>query len=293
MEECKIMRNLLKKNSPRAAIFMSGSGTNAEKLLMHYQETVTAWQPVVIVTDRPGCRAKEIAERFGLPYEELDIREFYREKGLNTISIATQEGMQVRELWTDALRARVQKYDIDFGIFAGFEPLTNLVNDFPCLNVHPGDLTVEKDGIRTLVGLHVIPIERAILAGYDYLRSSVLIVGSVSCGAKEMDEGPVLGISGRMPMPFTADEFAALKACAAARAGKKRAEFKGDLLSSTAAKLQEQLKIHGDWVLFPQVVDDFAAGCFCIDDNGQLYYKGAPVRTVEYSASRTPEAVPE
>ena len=91
---------------PSAIIFMSGSGTNAEKLL-ESQECGKLWKCSAIVTDRTkGCRAKEIAERFNVPYVLHDIFEFYKAHGLETISIASERGMEVRELWTDALREK-------------------------------------------------------------------------------------------------------------------------------------------------------------------------------------------
>ena len=52
---------------PSAIIFMSGSGTNAVKLL-ESPDCGKLWKCSAIVTDRvKDCRAKEIAERFNVP----------------------------------------------------------------------------------------------------------------------------------------------------------------------------------------------------------------------------------
>ena len=74
---------------PSAIIFMSGSGTNAEKLL-ESPDHGKLWKCSAIVTDRvKGCRAKEIAEKFRIPYILYDIFQFYKDHGLETISVAT------------------------------------------------------------------------------------------------------------------------------------------------------------------------------------------------------------
>lgn len=95
-----------------------------------------------------------------------------------------------------ALRELVLPWKIDFGVLAGFVPLCNITADLPCLNVHPGDLTVETDGRRILAGLHFKPVETAILAGHPALRSSVILAQPFEgSGEAEMDSGPVLGVS--------------------------------------------------------------------------------------------------
>ena len=153
------MVNVFLKDSskrPSAAIFLSGSGTNAEKLLEHSHRlgSRSSWRPALIVTDRPRTsRAREIAEKYSLPLLEHGILEFYRAHGLEKVTLATPEACRVRELWTDELRAKIAPHRIDFGLLAGFVPLTNIVGDFPCLNVHPGDLTVLAPFLEKLEGL--------------------------------------------------------------------------------------------------------------------------------------------
>ena len=54
----------------------------------------------------------------------------------------------------------------------------------------------------------------------------------------------------------------------------------------------EELKIHGDHVIFPKVIADFARGLYAVDTKGQLYYeidgKFTPVTTVEYPEDAAP-----
>ena len=96
------------------AIFMSGSGTNAEKLLTS-PEVLAVAEPVVLVTDAlERSRSRELSEKYSLPLVAVDIREFYRQHGLSTTSLATEKGREVRELWTEEMRRQLQQYKIDF-----------------------------------------------------------------------------------------------------------------------------------------------------------------------------------
>ena len=292
------MVNVFLKDSskrPSAAIFLSGSGTNAEKLLEHSHRlgSRSSWRPALIVTDRPRTsRAREIAEKYSLPLLEHGILEFYRAHGLEKVTLATPEACRVRELWTDELRAKIAPHRIDFGLLAGFVPLTNIVGDFPCLNVHPGDLTVMESGRRYLVGLHSVPVELAILAGHTTLRSSVILVQPYTPGASEMDSGPLLGISEPCPVDLMGHTLDELRAVFSARKGEHRHGANSDLLSVIAAENQERLKERGDWIVYPQAAEDFARGCFGLDEYGSLCWREdlvhafRAVRTVEYGAVR-------
>lgn len=269
---------------------MSGVGTNAEILLKQAKKSPSAhYRIALIVTDAPNrSRAAELAQTYDVPLVALDIHAFYREHQLETISLATHAGREVRELWTQALRKLIEPYGIDFGILAGFVPLTNLTADYPCLNVHPADLTVcDAEGKRLLAGLHTVPMENALCGGYPELRSSVILAQPFTgSGKDEMDSGPVLGVS--TPVVPILDGHCAeeLRAVRAARVSGKRPP-EGDLLSRLAARNLDHLKKYGDHVVFPPVIEAFAAGCYGEAD-GRLYFRhdaSAPfesVKTVEF-----------
>lgn len=281
---------LKNKAVQNAVIFMSGSGTNAEKIL-EYRKIAgkSNWNPVAIVTDAPlKSRAREIAERFELPLIEHDIRSFYFSRGEKRISIKSPKGQIIREEWTNKLRSKILKYNIDFGILAGFIPLTNITSDFPCLNVHPGDLTVENDGMRTLVGLHNVPIEKAIISGHEYLRSSVIIAQIYTGAGGEMDSGPILGLSPEVKIDYLSYNLKELIDCFKSRSKLKSKNCYGDKLEEVADFNLEKLKKSGDWIVFPRVVDDFAKNKFAFDENvNQLYFleknNFVPVKTVVYT----------
>lgn len=258
---------------PNMAIFLSGGGSNAEKLLEN-EEIRKAINIVVLVTDAPEkSRAEVIAKKHALPLASLSIREFYRQHGLNTISLATEQGRNVRELWTGELRNMLKEYSINFGVLAGFEPLSNITGDFPCLNVHPGDLTkTDNDGNRIYVGLHSRPVEKAILAGEKTLRSSVIIAQSFTDADKDMDNGILLGVSQAMNIDFQGITLPELQKIYESRQGKKPAGGWQDDLEKLALRSQEELKYCGDHVILPAVVRDFAKKCFAYQDN-KLYYR--------------------
>lgn len=280
------MKNLLRHRNegklPHGAIFMSGNGSNAEKVLDFHKKNSGNWLPSVIITDVPEkSRAAEIAAKYGLPLVEFSIRKFYRQHGENRISLASENGRRIRELWTAALRKKIAHFNIDFGILAGFMPLSNITGDFPCLNVHPGDLTVERDGRRIFVGLHAVPAELAIVNNFKTIRSSVIIAQPYTGRGGEMDSGSILGISPELELDLQGFSHAQLLDIYNNRpAGKPN-----DALSKIAAANQERLKEKGDWVVFPQVVNDFAAGKFALED-GDLYFKKentwTKVKTIEY-----------
>ena len=132
----------------------------------------------------------------------------------------------------------------------------------------------------------MLPVEKAILNGEKSLRSSVILVQPYTgSGAKEMDAGPVLGISEALAIDtrgHTLEELAALKA--ARQAGVKCS----DALRQLALEHIEKLKVAGDHVVFPRAAADFAAGAFAEEGN-DLYYRNEKVLSVVYSTTRAPE----
>ena len=275
---------------PSAAVFLSGSGSNASRVLERWESLAGAcsYDVSVLVTDAPETsRARELGQTFGLPVVENDIRRFYRDRGETRVSIATQAGQRIRSEWTDALRRQLAGFRVDFGVLAGFVPLTNLTGDYPCLNVHPGDLTYLKYGRRYLVGLHTVPIERAIVEGLTELRSSVIVALPYTGRGDDMDNGPLLGVSGPVSIDLRGNTVEELTACLGARPAKRPRGGYGDALEAAAEASQEQLKERGDWVVFPRVVSDFARGRFARGNDGGVWYliagKWQPVIAVVYS----------
>ena len=286
-----MIKNILnaKREIPHAAIFMSGSGSNAEKLLESIgNKGKASWAASMIFTDAPlKSRAAKIADDYKIPYSELDILEFYRKRGETKVSLASEKGREIREEWTEEVRKILRPFEVDFGILAGFVPLTNITSDFPCLNVHPGDLTFEENGRRIFVGLHTVPIETAIIRNCRSLRSSVIIAQTYTGRGGEMDSGPVLGISSPVKIDLGGNNPEDIDKIYGSRPPQRPPGGYKDLLEEIARKNQENLKINGDWMVFPPAVKDFASGKFGYDESNFLYYlvdgNWKKIKTVEYS----------
>ncbi len=286
------MKNLLKTGKkPNVAIFLSGSGTNAENLLKTLQDYNNSWTPKIIVTDNPNSsRAFDISSKFGLETVVLDIKEFYKARGETRVSLKSEKGRFIRDEWTNILRELIKPFDIDFGLLAGFVPLSNITTDFPCLNVHPGDLTVEKDSKRILVGLHTIPIEIAILNGYSSMRSSVIIAQNYTGKGGEMDTGPILGVSQQVPIDLEGFDLKILQKIYESRPNFRPKGGFNDILENIAKNNQETLKINGDWEVFPAAVAHFANNNYAMNDDNTLLFKNnekwEKVKTIEFANNK-------
>ena len=238
-----------------------------------------------LATDAPDSgNAYELGKEFHIPVVALDLKKFYREHGEDSIKLDSPHRRELRQLWSDRMYELLAPYAPDLGILAGFVPLTNLTGKMPCLNVHPGDLTLkDAAGKRLLAGLHILPVERAILAGYPALRSSVILAQPYTGdGSAEMDTGPVLGVSAPVAIDLSGATLDELRALEAARV---RGVPVADKLREVAKYNVERLKVAGDHVVLPHAVGDFAAGRFYADgerlgylgDDGKL----VPALTVE------------
>ncbi len=273
--------------TPSCAIFMSGTGSNAINIIEDSLNNPNADYSVsVLVTDRPkSSSAKQIAEKYNIPLVAFGLKQFYTDHGLETTSIATEKGMELREKWTDELLNKLKGYQVDFGVLAGFQPLCNIMKAFPCLNIHPGDLIVTENGKRLYTGLHEIPIEKAILNGEEYLRSSVIIAEPLSQESDNVDSGYILGISDDVKIDFLGYALEELEAGFFARPEQKPVGGYDDALEEVAKFNLQKLKEQGDWLVFPKVVSDFVNQRFLHDGENQLYYnisKVMPISTVLY-----------
>ena len=248
----------------RGAILMSGTGANAEALLADVaaRGEASPWRCMVMATDAPETsRAREIAAAAGCPLVELDIRAFYRARGLETISLSTEAGRQARRAWTEALWRLLEPYRLDFALLAGFVPLSDLPAHLPCLNVHPGDLTVvDAAGGRPLAGYAYKPIERVLCDdAMTSMRSSVILPSPIFAAEATVDDGPVLGVSPEVPVDRGGRSAAELRAIRAAR---RPGTPPDDELRQLARQNLEKLKRQGDLAVFPAAARAFAEGRF-------------------------------
>ena len=276
------------ENTPaRSAVLLSGTGSNAEAVIRYCIQNKCAFSVEVLVTDNPGSRAAELSQTYNIPLIEFDIRKFYAEHGESSIKLDTPRRQELRDLWSRELFNRLAPYKIELVLLAGFIPLTSLTGMLPCLNVHPGDLTVTDElGRRIYAGLHYRPVEDAFCDGRGFVRSSVIVAQPYSGdGTKEMDSGPVIGISEKIfidPSPETPASLAEL------RRRRLPGQRPDDILRKKAAACIEEMKVRGDHVIFASAADDFARGKFACDENGGLFYRENSIFTGISSVEYTP-----
>ena len=248
-----------KEQKAKIAIFLSGTGTNAQKILEYEQKLGKNgfFQTTCLVTDCPkSSKANQIGNQYNLPVVELGLKKFYLRHGLKTTSLISEKGREVRHLWTHKLIELLKPYQLDFGVFAGFVPLSNITDYLPCLNIHPGDLTYQVNGRRILTGLHTLPIARALEHNLVVLRSTVIVATSYQNTGVGMDEGTIIALSKEVPVKLSTSYDKLLQ--------------DEQLLQKTLQENQENLKVNGDWQVFPYAINDFAKGIFYLDQNDKL-----------------------
>src|SRR5690606_30591982 len=103
----------------RIAIFASGSGSNAQRIIEHFNENKEA-EVAIILSNRPDAFVLERADNHEIPTHVFDREEFYR---------------------TDRIVTLLQNLQIDLVVLAGFLWLIpqNLLEAFPrrIINIHP------------------------------------------------------------------------------------------------------------------------------------------------------------
>jgi folate-dependent phosphoribosylglycinamide formyltransferase PurN len=145
------------------------------------------------------------------------------------------------------------------------------------LNVHPGDTTKGYNGLNT------IPAAKAIIAGDQMLRSTLFIVD------KDEDTGPVLLQSAGLPVEATLQSLAetdllsayrAVQQCLEESRIKNYTEFierapdsMKQAMDRVCAALQDELKVQGDWKIYPLGVSMVAQGRVALDDR-QVFIDG-------------------
>ena len=117
------------------AIFASGTGTNAKKIVEHFEKNDDI-QVVLIASNRAKAPVLQMAASFGIDTLILDRTTFYK---------------------TETILDQLRQYEIDFIVLAGFLWLvpTYLVNAYEkrMVNIHPALLP--KYGGKGMYGMHV------------------------------------------------------------------------------------------------------------------------------------------
>ncbi|MFC5285014.1 phosphoribosylglycinamide formyltransferase [Pedobacter alpinus] len=148
----------------RIAIFASGSGSNAQKIMEHFKRSNDA-EVVLILTNNSDSYVLQRADNFEIPSHIFDKKEFYQ---------------------TDKIVNLIKNLNVDLIVLAGFLWLVpqNLLQAFPnkIINIHPSLLP--KYGGKGMYGERV---HLAVLA--DRETESGITIHFVN---SEFDEGEII-----------------------------------------------------------------------------------------------------
>jgi len=132
---------VLGEKKQHLAIFASGAGSNAEKIIRHLADHPSI-KVAVVVCNKPGAGVISIAEKAGIPVLMIEKEQFFR--GNNYVD-------------------ELQRYDIDWIVLAGFlwKVPVGLIAAFAdrIINIHPALLP--KYGGKGMYGKHVHEAVRA------------------------------------------------------------------------------------------------------------------------------------
>ncbi len=227
--------------------YCSGSGNTLwrayeTQLAMEQTAEGCPFEVVAIFADNPESKAVATAEQYGIPWESIDIRKYYADRN------APLKDRELRKQYDAEAMKLLEKYDADAILLAGYVWATTdvVLDNYLVINVHPADLAIHgPDGRRLLAGAN--GIKAAFDNGMDYLRASAHIA------TKELDAGPLLVRSPKVPVDYTLHEDYDTR-------------FRHYL-----KLVNEQSRMIGSRVLL-----ELALGNFAVDDDNRLYYKGQP-----------------
>ena len=235
------------KGKLRVMGYCSGSGNTLWKayelqLAMEKTPEGCPFEIVGIFADKPDSKAVATAEHYGIPWEAIDIRQYYADRN------KPLKDREVRAQFDAEAMALVEKFNADMILLAGYVWATTdiILDNYLVVNVHPADLAVVgEDGHRLLAGAN--GIKSAFDNNMDYLRSSSHLA------TKELDAGPLLVRSPKIPVDYTLHE-------------------------DYESRFRHYLKLVNDQsrLVGARTILELALGNFSVDENNKLYYKGLP-----------------
>ncbi len=250
--------------------FMSGSGSNVEKVLEHQKRAeergIPPYRIVAVFTDEPSsqkCNYKNIAGDYSLlPLEHGSIDDFYVKRGYpDKKSAGREEKLRLRKEFDEETLRLLRDFTKDYGVdihclmLGGYMSfLTSpVIDNYLTVNVHPADLRIRTDdGRRKYTGDNAVRDE--IAAGESEIRSTVHVA------AEKVDYGPMLMVSGPLAVDHQGLSLEQLR-------------NSPQKLEEVADYNQNRLKEAGDWVIFPKTLDYIAEGRFGQDREGNVFHR--------------------
>ena len=253
----------------RYACGVSGSGSNYEKI---YEWNPA--QPHVVFSNAPACIGLAKGRGHGAPVAVLDSKRYFED--MWQLARIPRNGIE-RDSYDMALMTLVEQglegrpdliclagYDLWIGAWmvSRYYPII--------LNVHPGD--------SKYTGLAWRPTAKAILAGENSVKSTVFFVDESD------DGGPVLIQSASLPLSRWDSELRDIRRFAEKMGVSTLSGFrevtereKGThykALEEISSKIQEALKVEGDWRIYPFAVHELIAKGRVALDGRTVYIDG-------------------
>ena len=277
--------------------FVSGSGTN-------YREIVTRnpAHDYLVFTNRPGCGGTAIAKENKHEVIELShtlfLKEARRKYGAGKVPRNCPERVQYEQEVSRLIENKLGKQP-DLICLAGFDQWnTDWMIDryYPrMINVHPGDTTKHYDG------LHWMPSAKAIIAEDKSLRSTLFIAN------KSEDNGPVLVQSKPLDIVQTLSEleakgekglleglnhvtdFTELQKITTYDDFREKAYQDLQItMGHICSRLQDMLKVKGDWEIYPFGVHALIATGRAAIDGRTVYIDGKKMPVWGYRLDEHP-----
>lgn len=226
--------------------YCSGSGNTLWKVLELQKEMEQTFEGCPfevagIFSDNPNSKAVETAIKENIPYKAIDIKEYYKQAG------APLKDREVRAKYDKEAYELIKEFNADIIILSGYVwAITDIIVDnYLVINVHPGDLSVMRDGKRLLAGHN--GIQAAFDANMDYICSASHIVNN------NIDAGPILIISEKVPVDYT-------------------------LHDNNEDRFAHYLKLANNQsrLIGARTILEIALGNFKTDKNSKVYYKNNP-----------------
>ena len=223
--------------------YASGSGDTlwkAYELQKEMEDTPSGcpFEIVGVFCSKADAKALATAERLGVSHAAIDIQEYYskRDKPFKDQDVRREYDLEALEL------LRPMKGDAI--LLAGYVWATTdvIVDNYLVINVHPADLSIEKDGKRAYAGGN--GVGGALNGKEPYLCATSHLA------TKEIDGGPILVISERIPVDYT-------------------------LHADDETRVRHYLKLVNEQarLIGARTVLEVSSGNFRVNDSGKICYK--------------------
>ncbi len=162
------------RGRPRVAILMSGTGSNARKILEE-RYRYDNLNFVAVATDNIESQASLIATQYRLSFIFAKQHDDFPPR---------------RKSFFYDLSDKLRFLKVDFLVYAGFMKITpkDFLTEFPGINIHPADLTILNDqGTPKYIGMNAVA--NALAAGESHIASTVHVVDVA------VDGGTIIAVS--------------------------------------------------------------------------------------------------